>query len=388
VRTSVLDHATYAIVGGGVAAAAAVDGIRAADPAGDIALFTTEWAPPYQRPPLSKEFLRGEAPLESVLMHPALWYLQNGVDVRVGVTVTAIDPAEHTLHIDGQAIRYDKLLLATGATPQQLKIPGADLDGVYMLRTYEDALRLRAVRATAARVVLVGSGFIGMELAASLRSGGAEVVLTSVDKALWAMFGADVSGYVAGVFKRHGVQVILDNQITSFAGEGRVRSVATSRGTFDCDAVVIGIGVSPNVELAQAAGLKTGDGIIVDDHLLASAPDVYAAGDVARFPLLDGTLGRVEHFDNAEGSGRVAGGNMAGLDAGYRYVPFFWSDVFELGFEFVGTPAPESRIVTGTLESNSFVIEYIRDAKLAGAFLANRTSEESAAYRERIGDLG
>jgi NADPH-dependent 2,4-dienoyl-CoA reductase/sulfur reductase-like enzyme len=125
-----LDHATYAIVGGGVAAAAAVDGIRATDPKGDIVLFTTEWAPPYQRPPLSKEFLRGEAPLESVLMHPALWYLQNGVDVRVGVTVTAIAPAQHALHVDGEAVRYDKLLLATGATPRQLKIPGSDLDGV------------------------------------------------------------------------------------------------------------------------------------------------------------------------------------------------------------------------------------------------------------------
>jgi 3-phenylpropionate/trans-cinnamate dioxygenase ferredoxin reductase subunit len=382
-----LDHTTYAIVGGGVAAAAAVDGIRATDPKGDIVLFTTEWAPPYQRPPLSKEFLRGEAPLESVLMHPALWYLQNGVDVRVGVTVTAIAPAQHALHVDGEVVRYDKLLLATGATPRQLEIPGSDLDGVYTLRTYEDALRLRAVRATAESVVLVGSGFIGMELAASLRSGGAEVVLTSVDKALWAMFGADVSGCVAGLFERHGVKVVLENQITSFAGDGRVRSVVTSRGTFDCDAVVVGIGVAPNDELARSAGLKTGNGIIVNDRLQATAPDVYVAGDVARFPTLDGTLGRVEHFDHADSSGRVAGGNMAGLDVAYRYVPFFWSDVFELGFEFVGSPAPESRIVTGTLASNSFIIEYSRDGKLAGTFLAGRTSDESAAYRERISQL-
>jgi 3-phenylpropionate/trans-cinnamate dioxygenase ferredoxin reductase subunit len=383
-----LDYTTYAIIGGGVAAAAAVDGIRAADPKGDITLFTTEWAPPYQRPPLSKEFLRGEAALDTVLMHPGLWYLQNGVDVRVGVTVTAIDPARHSLHVDDQLVRYDKLLLATGATPRQLKIPGSDLDGAYMLRTYEDALRLRAVRATAGRIVLVGSGFIGMELAASLRSGGAEIVLTSVDKSLWGMFGADVSSYVARVFERHGVKVVLENQITSFAGDGRVRSVVTSRGTFECDAVVVGIGVAPNDELARAAGLKTDNGIVVSDRLQASAPDVYVAGDVARFPSLNGTLGRVEHFDHADSSGRVAGGNMTGLDVAYRYVPFFWSDVFELGFEFVGTPTPESRIVTGTLESNSFIIEYSRDAKLAGAFLAGRTSDESAAYRERIAKLG
>ena len=379
-----VDHAMYAIVGGGAAAAAAVEGIRARDPAGDIVLFTTEWAPPYQRPPLSKEYLRGDAPIESVLMHPAPWYLQNGVDVRVGVTVTAIDPPAHALHIDGDVVHYQKLLLATGATPRQLQIPGADLEGIFTLRTYADALRLRAVRATARRIVLIGSGFIGMEVAASLRSGGAEIVLTSVDKALWAMFGADVSAHVARVFERHGVEVVLDNAITSFSGDGRVRSVATSHGQFDCDAVIVGIGVAPNDELAAAAGLKTGNGIVVNDRLQTSALDVYAAGDVARFPTLDGTLGRVEHFDHADSSGRTAGGNMAGLDAAYRYVPFFWSDVFELGFEFVGSPAPDSRIVTGTLESGSFIIEYTRDAKLVGAFLGGRTSEESAAYRDRL----
>ena len=217
-----------------------------------------------------------------------------------------------------------------------------------------------------------------------------DVVLTSVDKALWAMFGADVSGYVARVFERHGVKVVLDNQITSFGGDGRVRSVVTSHGTFECDAVIVGIGVGPNDELARAAGLKTDNGIVVNDRLQTSAPDVYAAGDVARFPALDGTLGRVEHFDHADSSGRHAGGNMTGLDAAYRYVPFFWSDVFELGFEFVGTPAPQSRIVTGTLESNSFIIEYARDGKLAGVFLAAghpknrpRTGSRSQSCKKR-----
>ena len=362
-------HATYAIVGGGAAAAAAVDGIRARDPAGEIVLFTTEWAPPYQRPPLSKEFLQGKAEIDAVLMHPATWYIQNGVDVRVGVTVTASTAAKHTLQIDGGEMRYEKLLLATGATPRQLEIPGADLEGVYMLRTYSDAQRLRAVRASAGRIVVVGSGFIGMEVAASLRSGGADVVLTSVDKALWALFGPDVSAHVARVFEAHGVSVVLDNAIASFGGEGRVRSVVTSRGTFECDAVVVGIGVAPNDELARAAGLRTDNGIVVNDRLLTSAPDVFAAGDVARFPSLSGTLQRVEHFDHADSSGRHAGGNMAGADAAYRYVPFFWSDVFELGFEFAGSPTADSRLVTGTFESGSFVVEYTSDGQLAGRVL-------------------
>ncbi len=380
-----LDHAKYAIVGGGAAAAAAVDGIRDRDGAGDIVLFTSEWAPPYQRPPLSKEFLQAKAEIDAVLMHPAPWYIQNGVDVRVGVTVTAIDPAKHTLQIDGGEVRYEKLLLATGATPRQLKIPGSGLEGIYTLRTYADAQRLRAVRASAGRIVVVGSGFIGMEVAASLRTGGADIVLTSVDKALWALFGPDVSAHVERVFVAHGVSVVLDNAIASFGGEGRVRSVVTSRETFECDAVVVGIGVGPNVDLATAAGLRTDNGIVVNDRLLTSAADVYAAGDVARFPSLSGELQRVEHFDHAESSGRHAGGNMAGLDAAYRYVPFFWSDVFELGFEFAGSPAADSRLVSGTFESGSFVVEYTHDGQLTGAFLAGRDSGESAAYRERLG---
>jgi 3-phenylpropionate/trans-cinnamate dioxygenase ferredoxin reductase subunit len=351
----------YAIVGGGAAAAAAIDGIRAIDPNGSIALFTSEWAPPYQRPPLSKEFLRGEAPLDSVLMHPAAWYIEKAIDIRVGVTVTAIEPSEHTIHIGDDIVRYNKLLLATGATPRHLTIPGAQLDGIFALRTYGDAQQLRAVRSSANRIVLVGSGFIGMELAASLRSGGTDVVLTSVDKALWTMFGTSVSTHVAGVFERHGVRVVLDNTIESFTGDGRVRSVETSRGSFATD-----------------------NGIVVNDRLQSSARDVYAAGDVARFPSLNGALARVEHFDNADSSGRLAGGNMAGNDSVYRYVPFFWSDVFELGFEFVGSPTSEGNLVTGTFESGSFIVEYALNGKLAGVFLANRTPQESAAYRARL----
>jgi 3-phenylpropionate/trans-cinnamate dioxygenase ferredoxin reductase subunit len=379
-----VDKVSYAIVGGGAAAAAAVDAIRATDRTGTIMLITSEWAPPYQRPPLSKEYLRGEAALDTVLMRPAPWYLENAVDVRVGMTVTAIDPVKHTLHIGDDVVPYGKLLLATGATPRPLALPGADLDGIFMLRTYNDAERLRAVRASANRIVLVGSGFIGMELAASLRSAGADVVLTSPDKALWPMFGAGVSTHVAEIFERHGVEVVLDNKITSFAGDGRVRSLITARGTYPCDAVIVGIGVTPNDALARSAALTVDNGIVVNDRLQTSADGIYAAGDVARFPSLSGALTRVEHFDNADSSGRLAGGNMAGVDAVYRYVPFFWSDVFELGFEFVGSPTPDSQLVTGTFESGSFIVEYSQNGKLAGAFLANRTSEESAAYRARL----
>jgi 3-phenylpropionate/trans-cinnamate dioxygenase ferredoxin reductase subunit len=379
-----MEDVAYAIIGGGVAAATAIDGIRAQDATGRIAVFTSEWAPPYQRPPLSKEYLRGEASLDSVLMHTGDWYLGNAVDLHVGVTVTAVSPSDHTLQIGKYIIRYGKLLFATGATPRRLSVPGSQLDGIFRLRTYGDSERLRAVRASANEIVIVGSGFIGMELAASLRSGGANVTLTSPDKALWSTFGEGVAAHVAAVFERHGVTVVLNNNLSSFVGDGRVRSVVTAIGTYPCDAVIVGIGVTPNVDLAIAAGLAVENGIIVNDRLQTSHPDIYAAGDVARFPSITGGLTRVEHIDNADNSGRHAGRNMAGADAAYRYVPFFWSDVFELGFEFVGSPSVDSQLVKGSVDSGSFVIEYRRNGQVIGAFLANRTSAESAAYRARL----
>lgn len=374
----------YAIIGGGAAAAAAAEGIRSKDRDRSLALFAAEWAPPYQRPPLSKDFLQGRVPIESALMQSPQWYLENDIDIYVGMTVTAIDPARHTLHVGDRVLRFEKLLLATGAAPRTLNVPGADLEGIYTLRTFQDAQRLRAVRASARRVVVIGTGFIGMEVAASLRSGGADVVVTSNDQAIWAMFGSIVSGHVARLFDRHGVEVVLDNQILAFEGDTRVRSVATSRGRLDCDAVVVGVGVQPNDELARSAGLQVDNGIVVDDRLRCSAIDVYAAGDVARFPSPSGVLERVEHFDHAVSSGGLAGRNMAGADERYQYVPFFWSDVFELGFEFVGAVGPDSRIVMGELDSGSFITEYSRDGRLVGSLLAGRSPDESTAYRERL----
>jgi 3-phenylpropionate/trans-cinnamate dioxygenase ferredoxin reductase subunit len=380
------DTFEYAIVGGGAATATAAEAIRGRDPAGSIAIFTREWAPPYQRPPLSKEFLQNRAPLADALMFPASWYLEKNVELHAGVEIVRIDPARKVLETDAGEVAYRHLLLATGAIPRALKITGVDLDGVYTLRTYLDAERLRGVRSSVERVVLIGSGFIGMEVAASLRSGGCEVTVVERTATLYSRFGAEVSGYAKSLFDDHGVSTLFNTTVTSIEGNERVRHVNLSDGRrIEAGAVVVGIGVTPDVALAQTAGLRVDDGVVVDDRLRTSAPDIYAAGDLARFPGTEGHLIRVEHFDNAYSSGAAAGANMAGADQPYRYVPFFWSDVFELSFEFVGDPTPESKIVQGALQSGSFVVEYREGDRLRGALLAQRPSEERDAYRDRIG---
>ena len=376
---------TYVIVGGGAAAASAAEAIRKRDPAGSIAIFPREWAPPYQRPPLSKEFLQNRAPLDSALMFKGEWYLENDVALHVGVEVLEIDPARKIVKTAIGDVSYHRLLLATGATPRTLAIPGVALDGVYTLRTYLDAERLRGVRSSAGRVVTVGSGFIGMEVAASLRSSGCEVTVVTRDDALYATFGTDVSGYAKSLFEHHGVPILFKSSVVSIEGTERVTGVTLAGGEhIEASAVVIGIGVLPDVSLAEKAGLHVDDGIVVDDRLRTSDADIFAAGDVARFPGFTGKPTRVEHFDNASASGAHAGGSMAGADASYVYVPYFWSDVFELSFEFVGSPASQAAIVTGSTESGSFILEYHAGNQLVGALLAQRESVERDAYRERL----
>lgn len=381
-----LAQVTYVIVGGGAAAARAVEGIRARDPHGAVAVFAAEWAPPYQRPPLSKEYLQGRVSLESILMQPPSWYAQHGAEVNVGAPVELVDPRAKTIHALGQVYGYDRLLLACGAKPRLLSVPGSNLPGLYVLRSYEDALRLSAVRSSARDIVVLGSGFIGIETAASLRSGGANVTLVTRDDALWSMLGPIASGYVREVLERHGVQVVLNATITALEGRERIEFAVVSDGTRRrADAVIAGLGVRPNDALASAAGLECEDGIIVDERLQSSDPSIFAAGDVARFPSWPARRRtRIEHFDHAYESGFRAGENMAGAEEAYKYVPFFWSDVFEFGFEFVGEPTRESRLSEGEVRGGSFVVEYFERGELTGALLVKRPSEESQRYRARL----
>ncbi len=229
----------------------AAEAIRKRDPQGSLGIFTREWAPPYQRPPLSKEFLQNRAPLADALMFPAPWYLAQSVDLHTGIEVLRIDTLRNVLKTAAGDVTFQRLLLATGATPRTLDVPGSTLDGVLTLRTYLDAQRLRGVRSSAQRVVLIGSGFIGMEVAASLRSGGCEVTVVTIDEALYAPFGADVSGYAKMLFDRHGVTTLLKTSVASIDGSERVAGVTLKDGR-NIEASVVGIGVGVGLRRSRS----------------------------------------------------------------------------------------------------------------------------------------
>ncbi|MDA8344731.1 MAG: FAD-dependent oxidoreductase [Thermaerobacter sp.] len=323
----------YLLVGGGMAAAAAIDGIRRHDPEGSIGLVTLDRHPPYSRPPLSKGLWKGKR-LETIWRYADPRPL--GVTEYLAAEAAALQPTEHVVELaDGRTLGYRKLLIATGVAPRRL--PG-DLDGVLYFRDLDDYLQLfRAARKE--RFLVVGGGFIGAELAAALRGQNKEVHLVFPEDGILArLLPQDLSRAVTEYYRTQGVEVHARETIAAIEakGEGR-RSILAGGGAIEADLVVAGVGVRPRTELAEAAGLQVDDGIVVDAKGRTSAADVYAAGDVARFPapVLHRSL-RVEHENNAVDRGRLAGENMAGADREAEDLPFFYSDLFDLGFEAVG----------------------------------------------------
>jgi NADPH-dependent 2,4-dienoyl-CoA reductase/sulfur reductase-like enzyme len=338
---------TFVIVGGGLAGAKAAETLRAEGFDGEIVLFGAEPELPYERPPLSKGYLLGKAPRDSATVHPAQWYADNNVDLRTGVTVAAIDPAAHEVTFGGGTLGYDKLLLATGASPRRLDIPGASLDGVRYLRTLPDSDRLREAFGGGRRVVVVGAGWIGLETAAAARLAGCPVtVIEPQPSALYSALGPELGAAFEGLHRIHGVEFRFGETAAEFHGDaaGRVGSVLTSTGTvLPADVVVVGVGVMPNVGLASSAGLEVSNGVVTDAALRTSDPDIYAAGDVAQtfLPLL-GRHVRVEHWSNALNGGPAAARSMLGQQVEYDRVPYFYSDQYDLGMECSGLPAPGS----------------------------------------------
>ena len=370
----------YVIVGGGLAAVSAVDGIREVDPDGSIALFADEADPPYHRPPLSKEFFQAEgAPRELLHVKPTRWFEeQSDLALFTGSPVTRLDARALTVYTaDGEAIRGGRILIATGGRPRRLAIPGCDLEGVATLRTAADSERLRDAARRAERVVLVGAGFIGMELASTLSKIGVRSLVVELEPEVWGrVFPAEVAEFLRRHAEERGVDFRLGCGVAACEGEGRVSRVVLDDGeTIAADLVIVGVGMEPNDELGAAAGLAVRDGIIVDGFGETTAAHIYAAGDVARFPdPVRGGLARVEHWDHARAHGRHAGRNMAGAGGAFDHLSYFFTHVFDLSINVFGeTAAPERTIVSGEVGSGPSIVYCIAGDGLVGTVLINAT---------------
>ncbi|HEY5303249.1 MAG TPA: FAD-dependent oxidoreductase [Acidimicrobiales bacterium] len=334
-------RSTFVIVGGGLAGATAAEALRTQDFDGQVVLIGDETERPYNRPPLSKDYLQGKTEKEKIYVHAEEWYVDNDVELRLNCRVSAIDGVAHQLTLQsGERIGYDKLLLTTGSSPRHLKVPGSDFDGVLYLRRVGDCEAIKTAFATAKRVAIIGAGWIGLETAAAARAAGVEVtVLETAELPLVRVLGSEVAKIFLDLHLRHGVTMLMGVEVAEITGvDHRATGVRIADGRqIDADVVVVGVGITPNTELAGAAGLTVDNGIVVDEHLQSSDPDVFAAGDVANawYPWLDRHL-RLEHWSAALNQGPVAAANMMDRAVAYDRVPYFYSDQYDLGMEYTG----------------------------------------------------
>ncbi|HET9970938.1 MAG TPA: FAD-dependent oxidoreductase [Streptosporangiaceae bacterium] len=365
---------SYVIAGGGLAAAKAAETLRDEGFDGEIVLFGTEPERPYERPPLSKGYLQGSDSRDSVYVHPAGWYAEHDVDLRQGVTVTAIDRGAHVVATaDGPQVPYDKLLLATGASPRRLDFPGSDREEVLYLRTLADSDRLRSAFQAGTRVVVAGAGWIGLETTAAARTAGCEVtVLEPRPGALHDQLGPELGEIFARLHRAHGVEFRFGEK----AAEFRPGMVITSAGAeIPADVLVVGIGAAPNDELAARAGLDVSNGVLTDEALRTSDPDIFAAGDVANsFNPLLGRRIRVEHWANALNGGPAAARSMLGQPVRYDRVPYYYSDQYELGMECAGVPSPgtyDQVLYRGDPATLEFIAFWLADGAVVAGMNVN-----------------
>jgi 3-phenylpropionate/trans-cinnamate dioxygenase ferredoxin reductase component len=340
-----VDEQVFVIVGASLAGAKAAEALREAGFDGRVVLVGEETERPYERPPLSKGYLLGREARDKAFVHDATWYPEHGVELLLGVRATDLRAAEHTLILDGyEPLRYDKLLLATGSRVRRLDVPGADLHGVRYLRTLPESDALRDALRPGASVVVVGAGWIGLEVAAAAREHGASVVVVEVDELpLRRVLGDEVARVFARLHEAHGVTFRFSSTVTQFRGSGgQLTSVVLGDGTeVPADVALIAIGIVPATELATAAGLRVDNGIVTDAGLRTSAPDIFGAGDAANMhsPLLRRSV-RVEHWSNALNGGPAAARAMLGEDVVYDRVPYFFTDQYDLGMEYAGFAEP------------------------------------------------
>jgi 3-phenylpropionate/trans-cinnamate dioxygenase ferredoxin reductase subunit len=367
---------TFAVVGASVAGASAAAALREEGFDGRLVLVGAEPHLPYDRPPLSKGYLAGTFPREKLALRPAGFWEQQDVELRLGTRATALDPARRELTLDdGEQLRWDALLLATGGRNRTLPVPGAELEGVHSLRTVDDADRLAEAASRASSAVVVGMGFIGSEIAATLRGRGLAVTaIEPFSTPLERVLGAEVGAALAALHEEHGVECLFGEGVEAFEGTGRVEAVRTSSGrAVPCELAVVGVGIVPVTELAETAGLAVDDGILVDACLRASAEGVYAAGDAARHahPLL-GEPVRVEHWTNAVEQGRAAARAMLGRPEPYDAVHWFWSDQYDANLQYAGHHRTwDELVVRGSLEERRFVAFYLEGGVVRAAVALN-----------------
>ena len=369
----------FVIVGASLAGAKAAEALRGEGFCGPVVLIGEEAERPYERPPLSKEYMLGQAERDKIYTHPSSWYADNDVDLRLGVPVTVIDPAAHEVALaDGSRAGYARLLLATGSSPRRLPVPGADFDGVLYLRDVADSDRIKAAFTTASRIAVIGAGWIGLETAAAARQAGVEVtILEQAELPLLRVLGPETARVFADLHREHGVGLRFGVQVSEITGSaGRASGVRLADGGhIEADAVIVAIGISPNSQLAEAAGLETRNGVVVDAGLRSSDPDIYAAGDVASayHPLLGKHI-RVEHWANALHQPAAAARAMLGQDVAYDRVPYFYTDQYDLGMEYSGyvEPGGYDRVVfRGDVERREFIAFWLSGGRVVAGMNVN-----------------
>src|SRR5262245_17605706 len=377
------------VLGAGLAGGTAAMALREEGFEGDLTVVGAEPRPPYHRPPLSKGYLRGEERFEDQLVAPEDAYSGNGVGLRLGARALRVEPRAKLVELEGgESLPYDRLLVTTGGRNRRPPIPGFELPGVLQLRTVEEADRIRAAAGPGRRAGVVGMGFIGSEVTASLRHLGVQV--TAIERfrtPLAPVLGETVGEVLARVHQDHGVELVLEDSVAAFDGDGRVERVRTAGGhVIECDFAVVGVGISPNVELLEQAGAAVENGVLVDEWCRTSLPDVYAAGDVTnhRHPVF-GRL-RVEHWNNAFNQGRAAALSMLDRGAPYDYIHSFWSDQYDQWLEYIGFASTWDELVfRGRPESRRFLAFYLRGGTLRAAFGLNRGGDPEDA--EHPGEL-
>jgi 3-phenylpropionate/trans-cinnamate dioxygenase ferredoxin reductase subunit len=383
---------THIIVGAALTGAKAAETLREEGFGGRIVLIGNEHERPYERPPLSKEYLRGEAEREKVYVHAGGYYADTDIELLLGRTVTSLDTSASEVELeDGSRLGYDRLLLATGAEPRRLAVPGGELDGVMYLRSVADSDALRARLDAGGSVVVVGSGWIGSEVAASARQKGLDVtVVEPLQVPLERVLGPEVGAIYRDIHTDHGVHMLLGTGVEALEGEGRVERVRTTDGRLlDCDFVAVGVGVNPRTELAARAGIAVGDGIEVDACLRTEAENVFAAGDVASadHPLYGEPI-RVEHWANALNQGPAAARNMLGKTEPYRRLPYFFSDQYDVGMEYSGYAREWDRVVfRGDVGAREFIAFWMAGERVVAGMNVNAwgvTDPIQQLIRDRI----